>query len=489
MRLRTALLSVSLLVACGKTQGNKNHVPPTAPVVPPQESGDISADFSKAPPSFEYKSGLAVPANFEKTELKLNFDPQDCVMNGISKIEFSTEKEGFPFFDLVPNATSLKLDGVELSTALLPTISDPDKVTKVRVLEKKVEPRRLHVLEIGYSFKGEELRCLNEGQAVRMFFDMTDIHDEGRGFLEQYAPANYEYDQFAQKVTIDVSNTSREHEVYTNAVLTKNGKNHFEMSTPSFYNSSSLYLHVTPKDDYLKKTDIYKGMEKEIPITFYGRSQSSLDDAMIIAKKTFATLENAYGPFVHDKYVGLITGQGGGGMEYCGATVTSVLALSHEIAHSWYARGVMPASGNAGWIDEAVATWSAGNFRRASSEPNRNAVNLANNSKFDRRFEYAAYTLGAKLIEELDYMFAAKGGMRALLGQFYKTNKQKVVETEEFKQTLATLSGRNLDAIFDRYVYGKRAAGEQEAPEPAEESMGENPFHKLTPEQLEVLRN
>jgi hypothetical protein len=63
-------------------------------------------------------------------------------------------------------------------------------------------------------------------------------------------------------------------------------------------------------------------------------------------------------------------------MEYCGATMTDPGALGHELTHSWFARGVMPANGNTGWIDEAVASWRDDGYPRASRAPNRSAVNL-----------------------------------------------------------------------------------------------------------------
>ena len=54
-----------------------------------------------------------------------------------------------------------------------------------------------------------------------------------------------------------------------------------------------------------------------------------------------AELEADYGAYTHDSMTVYIAGRGG--MEHCGATITSMSALGHEITHSWFARGVMPA--------------------------------------------------------------------------------------------------------------------------------------------------
>ena len=80
---------------------------------------------------------------------------------------------------------------------------------------------------------------------------------------------------------------------------------------------------------------------------------------------------------------------GRGGMEHCGATITSMSALAHEITHSWFARGVMPANGNAGWIDEGTARWRDRGYPTAKGFSVRQPVNLSNYSlSKDTRLEF-----------------------------------------------------------------------------------------------------
>ena len=44
-------------------------------------------------------------------------------------------------------------------------------------------------------------------------------------------------------------------------------------------------------------------------------------------------------------------------MEYDGGTTTSTSALLHEIFHSWFARGIRPASHSDGWYDEGFTAF------------------------------------------------------------------------------------------------------------------------------------
>src|SRR5262245_2831864 len=60
------------------------------------------------------------------------------------------------------------------------------------------------------------------------------------------------------------------------------------------------------------------------------------------------------GPYSHgNRFTAYIWENQERSMEYDGAVTSNVAALEHEVFHSWYARGIKPASQNDGWIDEA----------------------------------------------------------------------------------------------------------------------------------------
>src|SRR5690606_27098526 len=71
--------------------------------------------------------------------------------------------------------------------------------------------------------------------------------------------------------------------------------------------------------------------------SFWGGS-TSLNQLKAMASEVFHELEGDYGAWPHPSLV--IYNAGMGGMEYCGATMTSTSALGHELFHSYFARGV-----------------------------------------------------------------------------------------------------------------------------------------------------
>lgn len=439
--------------------------------------GQMSAKHM--PPSFVSSFGRAVPMDILSSDVTIKFDPQSCGMSGVASIDFVALGDGMPYFDLVPSPIQVTLDGKKVE---LPEISDPDSVTKLRLVKQNMSASETHKLEVTYNITHVKAACSNKNSA-RHFFDMTDFHGKGRGFWENYGPANLEFDQFPLRLRVEVVNTNVEHFLEVNGNLNQLAFNSWETQFPEQYNAASFFIHVFPKNHFQRVDSSYKGIQKEIPIVLYGTNKNTLNKALKETLAAFPKFENAYGPYAHPRFVAYVTGEMGGGMEFAGATITSVWALSHELAHSWFARGVMPASGNAGWMDEALASWSANDFPRASKLPNRQPVKLDGYSPYKRSSVNAAYSEGMNFISELDLLFAEMGGMKSLLKRFHNDATLTVVQTADFKNFLEKHTGQNLDEYFGRYVYGKNQLGI--VPVKDFHEGYENPYHTMLPSQLE----
>jgi hypothetical protein len=146
-------------------------------------------------------------------------------------------------------------------------------------------------------------------------------------------------------------------------------------------------------------------------------------------------------------------------MEYCGATITTLRALEHEIFHSWFGRGVMPANGNAGWIDEAVATWRDNSYPVGDPTQPDPAVNQAGWSPYRRGTPQTAYKEGALLLSKVDHIF--ERGLKAILGRWFMERRRQAVTTDEFLNFLrAQGHADRLDPLFRKYVYGQSSREE-----------------------------
>jgi hypothetical protein len=120
----------------------------------------------------------------------------------------------------------------------------------------------------------------------------------------------------------------------------------------------------------------------------------------------------------------------------------------------------MPANGNAGWIDEAIATWRDNGYPTPDQFEDRDPVNLAGFSAYRRTTPNEAYTDGAWLISELDRRFQSRGGMIPLLRKFYDRYRRLEYTTPLFQQFLEEEVNQSLKGLFTRFVFGKgRAEG------------------------------
>lgn len=143
-------------------------------------------------------------------------------------------------------------------------------------------------------------------------------------------------------------------------------------------------------------------------------------------------------------------------MEYSEALRAPLDGLTHELTHSWFGRGVMPSGGNAGWIDEAIADWTAAGFARYEVVK-RPPVNLARFSPYSRWTPYESYNDGEMLLGEMHGVLIDAGfsaGMVGVLRKLHSKYKRTTITTPRFESFIQKTSGVDVSAAFSRYVYG-----------------------------------
>ncbi|MFZ4713980.1 MAG: hypothetical protein ACOYL6_09725 [Bacteriovoracaceae bacterium] len=403
------------------------------------------AGLNHAPQSFAYKNGKAVFVDFEEANYKLTYNGATQVQTVAATIKFESFEDGYPIFDLVKDPTSVKLDGVNIGQSLVRT---PDNATSVRILAEMVKAG-VHTLEVSAPLT-QTVRYTPQG--VNSAFWFSDLDD--RSYLEAYAPANYEFDQVKMTFDIEFLNL-KDQTFYTNGKLTKISENKYHIDFPAYFTCSSLFFHTAPVGRYPEAKTIFKSLDgRDIPITLYSTNSSpKLEQMKNNALATLKELENDYGNFPHQTLV--IFEAGSGGMEYCGATMTDAGSLSHELTHSYFARGIMPANGNAGWLDEAIASWRDKRYPQSSSMPP--STQMASHTQYTRMTDRAAYTRGATFMAYLDKKIKdqGKGGLKLYLAHLVETQLFSPLVTEEFSKMMTEFTGVEVKADFDRVAYGK----------------------------------
>lgn len=422
------------------------------------------ANLHLSPPNFNTDHGRAIFVDFQKAEYNVTFDTQKMRTTVKTKITFKTSEKGKPIFDLLPEPTNLKINGEETSQEV---VSFPGGVSTLRQVMTDVGPG-IHILEMENRFKENVIYWPLLGRVSSAFW-IRDLKE--RKFLEQYVPSNFEFDQYKIVMNLKFAGTKKaRQDIYSNGVVTQTSATTYTIEFPEYFTVSCPYFHTTPKGRMNRRDFTYKSISgRDIPITVYSPFRSRTKRFHAETIRVMAELEADYGPWAHPGFVAYGTMPGTGGMEHSGATQTSFGALDHEMLHSYFAKGIMPANGASGWIDEAIASWRDKGYPRLPT-PGFGGSNIGGHSPYKRNTDDRSYALGSAFMGYLDWRLQDMGGLKAFLKGYFAAYKHQVITTEHFKNNLEFFSGLNLGSEFDTFVLGKS--------HPDTHVGEENPVHK-----------
>lgn len=424
------------------------------------------------------------PADLEELHLAYRFDVAKGEAQATARIKFRVREEGKSFLLSHSTIESSNLDGVPIATN---RVQDPDGLSSLLVPEAYFLKGETHELELSFHLPSS-IAGFHAG-GVSMISAMSDF--PGGNYLEAYAPIGFEDDELLLHLDLELVGASKAHRLYANGEISQPSANRWHVEFPSYFHASSFFFHFTDSAFEERRITV-NGIEKSIPVTVYSSDAAQADAAIALLPGVFAELESSYGAYPHASFVAYIYGRGG--MEHSGATVTSVSALPHELTHSWFARGVMPADGRSGWIDEAVASWRDNGYFRAGGIGNRAPTNLGRFSAFQRFTTPNCYVDGRNFLAELDLLMASQGGIRPFLRNFFQKWKRKSVHNDNLEADLIAYgndpsTAQRISDLYQRYVY---AAG-PEFHDPAEDSLMRNLMGKTHPpaysqEDIEKMR-
>lgn len=268
---------------------------------------------------------------------------------------------------------------------------------------------------------------------------------------------NLIFDQFDLRLEICIINTLAAHSVITNGAITELGTNHWRIVFPGRFTALSPMLEIWSSDLLVRQTDSTSLpiSGKTVTLEAWKPLASAVDLGVEIntLKILLAQNENDFGSYLHDNR--FVTFFNGGGMEYEGGTTTSPSALAHETFHSWFARGIKPASQSDGWWDEGFTSFHDDGADDAIpfdfSDP---PVTLCSLDPWQRHTPLNAYTDGDNFWKGMASLLGV-APFKSSMGVLYNKHKGNPVSTAMIEEFLVGRSG-NAQAIdaFHRFAYG-----------------------------------
>lgn len=423
-----------------------------------------AGDLILSPNGFSKDLKRFVFIDISQANYTIVFDTKKKIALVESTLQFEIEDGGYPLFDLLGENITAVIDGqkTNIITVNLPAVS------KMLAVDKELKAG-VHNLTIKH-----ELKTLVqfESEKVRSAFWMSDLSD--RAYLEQYLPTNLEYDHYLMQLDVQILQTDKEHTLMINCSNKEIGLNSWSAICPDYYTASSLFFHLFDNGRFVSIKKDYKSIDgRVIPITAYSKT-GNISNFIEKAFKVMKELERDYGVWPHDQL--LIYAAGRGGMEYSGATMTSMWALGHEMHHSYFARGMTPARGNAGWIDEALASWRDEGYSSYAKWQLAKTM-MGAHSEYRRSTDRLAYTAGEKFVGHLNKLFKDQGGMLPFLKHFNEKNIYTSLTNEKLKSSLEQYFDTDLNELFEDYIFNTSKGAKPTRWSTKE--IDHNPYHPI----------
>ena len=400
---------------------------------------------------FKYKKGVATFVDFKNAHYKIVFDFQKKSTLVTSTIEFYQETSGHPVFDLHNTIYNITVDSKSTSAQ---AVQPPSSETTVMVLSDSLTKgsHKLVMQSILTDYTGP---IFTEEKYLDFFFSLNDLSD--REFLEIYVPSSFEYDKVKMTFEIELKGTKTQHKLYNNGSLKTIGLNHFIVTFPDYFTTSSPYLHLVKNDLYHELNfEIDSMTGRKIPVTIYSDSLEIAEKTKAETLAVVAELEETIAPWPHPALL-IQVYEGGAGMEYAGALVGGDEAIRHEIIHSYFARGVMPPDGKSAWIDESLTGWIENGYLASSNFARDSDGNIVsprvNNLSIYKRDTLGPDYWGEYFFSYLNLKFSYQGGLKKFLPYLFNKYKFQFVTTEILKQELEHFYSVDLTQDFATYIY------------------------------------
>ncbi len=421
-------------------------------------------NFHLAPDPVTVDGLLAVPIDIQQLDATLTFDAATATCAVDATIDFVMgPAAGNPVFDVRQTIGSAWLDGTPIAAALLAHHDfGGGGDSRLRIVESVLAAGSAHTLRLTYqlalpdalnSSSGPPTYDWN-GDQLNLKFWYTDLQP-GR-YLDAWLPGNLIFDQFPAHLDIRIDNSAVAHVLVTNGTRTDVAQNHWEVDYPDWYSVCSSMLRIHPDDEVESRVgSVVLAGAGNVDVHTHKETGAATDlavqEAAIIA--LLQANSASMGPYVHgDRFTAFFDS---GAMEYAGATQTSIGFLTHETYHSWWARGVQPATQNDAWWDEAWTTYATSGWGPAAFNFLDPPVKLHSQNAWVRATAGASYTSGREVFQGLASILGGTAPLEAVMADFYQERAPGLATTIELEGALlCTTADETVVDGFHRFVYG-----------------------------------
>jgi hypothetical protein len=190
------------------------------------------------------------------------------------------------------------------------------------------------------------------------------------------------------------------------------------------------------------------------------------EEAFAVLDPWLAELRGALGPFPMPHGLAVVLTQSGGGMEYYGATTTSLRALRHEVFHMYYGCSTVARTYRDSWWDEAIDMWyelSADPAYAPVADGFRSDM-VSGRSEVAVGFDRRAYDEGARIVQAVAAELGGRDHMVRFLRDLHARRSFDPFTTWDLADEIQAWDGSDVHERFRLWLY--QAPGAQAAAPP-----------------------
>lgn len=449
---------------------------------------------------FQYAPGpklvdglMAVPIHIELVTANIIFNGTTKTASCTAEMQFTVgANAGYPYFDIRQTIETATIDGSALAIS---DLSHHDfgggADAELRILQRWVAADSVHTLVLTYQLttpNAPNARAIIwEPDSARLSFDfhLSDLNPSR--YLESWLPSNLLFDYFPVQLEVEIINSGHAHTLLSNGTVSSSTINHWQIDfLPNFTTCSHMLLIEASDRIVLHTTSATLAGGPTITLELMKMASDTtlnLSNAATTLATYLSDFHSSVGTYMHgNRYVAYLASGSTHSMEYDGGTTSQMSALKHEAFHSWWARGMIPAQGEDGWVDEAWTTYNthSGGPNAIPLDMTDSPVALWINNAFKRKTHGSSYSHGANVFSGL----AADLGIATLLSymsDIYQDHIDRHFTTPEIEAELIRHSGQlHIANYFDRFVYGFGNLGAGSLPDlylrDASDDTGDNPY-------------
>jgi aminopeptidase N len=383
----------------------------------------------------------------------LTYDPQRAVVDGEARVRFRMRRgQTRPRLHFEPACR-----GVALSAWSLDGVTHPQPDAAYRIVEvagsrqralefvDEVDPRDEHELAVSYRLEAPP------GYPLLA----TRVHDlKGSGNEELFPTLNTPHELARHRLTLRVAGGVPYRCLGSGRVdRLAAGAQEWILDSEREVASYTLMFALVPEAD----TVLRQGTIAGIPVRICAfRGGGDVDAAWSELESWLPQLVRDIGPFPMPRGLSVFLVSGGGGMEYFGATISSLPALSHEVFHMYFACSAVARTYRDSWLDEAITSWYDQTYPAYlfPIEEGFRSNMVSGRSPVAVGFDGRAYYQGTQIMETIARRLGGRAALVSFLSYVHRRHAFAPFGTMDLAGYLLDFSGIDLRGQFHEWFYG-----------------------------------